>query len=179
MFGPNQNRINDDFTFEMSGLSDRRLLRANIPPTLGWYPKAVIFDGQDVTDSGIEFTPGRSYEDIQVIFSRKTTDLSGLVTDERGKPVLDTTVVIFPANKELWTFTSRYMRSLRPDTNGRYSTKSLPPLDDYLIIAVQNLEQGQGADPDFLTRAREEAKSLTLNEGETKAFDIKLSKLVP
>jgi hypothetical protein len=179
MFGPSQNRINDDYTFEMSGLSDRRLLRANVPPTLGWYPKAVMFDGEDVTDRGIEFTPGRSYEGIQVIFSQKTTDLSGLVTDERGKPVLDATVVIFPANKDLWTYTSRYMRSLRPDTNGRYNIKSLPPLDDYLIIVVQNLEPGQGADPDFLTRAREEAKSFTLNEGETKAFDIKLSKLVP
>ena len=87
-----------------------------------------MFDGQDMTDSGIEFTPGRSYEDMQVIFSRKTTDLSGLLTDERGKPVLDATVVIFPANKDLWTYTSRYMRSLRPDTNGRYSIKSLPPL---------------------------------------------------
>jgi len=179
MFGPNQNRINDDFTFEMSGLSDRRLLRANVPPTLGWYPKAVMFDGEDVTDSGIEFTPGRSYEGIQVIFSQKTTDLSGLLTDERGKPVLDATVVIFPANKDKWTYQSRYVRSLRPDTNGRYTTKSLPPADDYLIIAVQNLEQGQFSDPDFLTRAREEAKSFTLNEGETKAFDIKLSKLVP
>jgi protocatechuate 3,4-dioxygenase beta subunit len=179
MFGPNQNRINDDYTFEMSGLADRRLLRANVPPTLGWYPKAVMFDGEDVTDRGIEFTPGRSYEGIQVIFSQKTTDLSGLVTDERGKPVLDATVVIFPANKDLWTYTSRYMRSLRPDTNGRYSIKSLPPSDDYLIIAVQNLEPGQFSDPDFLTRAREEAKSFTLNEGETKAFDIKLSKLVP
>ena len=179
MFGPNQNRINDDYTFEMSGLADRRLLRANVPPTLGWYPKAVMFDGEDVTDRGIEFTPGRSYEGIQVIFSQKTTDLSGLVTDERGKPVLDATVVIFPANKDLWTYTSRYMRSLRPDTNGRYNIKSLPPSDDYLIIAVQNLEQGQFSDPDFLTRAREEAKSFSLNEGETKAFDIKLSKLVP
>ena len=178
-FGSNQNRINDDFTFEMSGLSDRRLLRANVPPTLGWYPKAVIFDGDDVTDRGIEFTPGRSYEGIQVIFSQKTTDLSGLVTDERGKPVLDATVVIFPVNKDLWTYTSRYMRSLRPDTNGRYTSKSLPPLDDYMIIAVQNLEPGQGADPEFLTRALEEAKRLSLNEGETKAFDIKLSKLVP
>ena len=179
IFGPNQNRINDDFTFEMTGLSDRRLLRANVPPTLGWYPKAVMFDGEDVTDRGIEFTPGRSYEGIQVIFSQKTTDLSGLVTDERGRPVLDATVVIFPSNKDLWTYTSRYMRALRPDTNGRYNTKSMPPLDDYLIIAVQNLEQGQGADPEFLTRALEEAKRFSLNEGETKAVDIKLSKLVP
>ena len=62
----------------------------------------------------------------------------------------------------------------RPDTNGRFSIKNLPP-EDYLIIAVQNLEPGQGSDPDFLTRAREEAKPFSLVEGETKAVDIKLS----
>ena len=45
--------------------------------------------------------------------------------------------------------------------------------------AVQNLEQGQGGDPEFLGRAKEEAKPFTLNEGETKAVDIKLSQLVP
>ena len=53
------------------------------------------------------------------------------------------------------------------------------PLDDYLVIAVQNLEPGQFSDPEFLTRAKEEAKSFSLNEGETKAVDVKLSKLVP
>jgi hypothetical protein len=68
---------------------------------------------------------------------------------------------------------------MRPDTNGRYTTKNLPPGDDYLIIAVQNLEQGQGGDPEFLTRAREEAKPFSLTEGETKAVDLRLSPLVP
>ena len=48
-----------------------------------------------------------------------------------------------------------------------------------MVIAVQNLESGQGSDPDFLARALEEAKRFSLNEGETKAVDIKLSKLVP
>ena len=179
MINPGQNRINDDFTFELTSLSERRLIRANIGPTLGWYLKAVVLDGQDVTDSGVEFTPGRSYDGLQIIFSKKTTDLSGLVSDDRNKPVLDATVVIFPANKELWTYASRYIRSMRPDTNGRYSIKLLPPLDDYLIIAVRNLEQGQGSDPEFLARAAEEAKRLSLNEGETKTFDVTLSKLVP
>jgi len=179
MFGSGQNKINDDFSFELGGLSDRRLIRGGLPPTLGWYLKAVMLDGEDVTDSGIEFTPGRSYDGLQVILSQKTTDLSGLVTDDRNRPVLDATVVIFPANKDLWTYSSRYLRSLRPDTNGRYNIKSLPPHEDYMVIAVQNLESGQGADPDFLTRALEEAKKFSLNEGETKAFDIKLSKLVP
>ena len=172
-------RINDDFTFELTGLFDRRLIRANIGQNSGWFLKAILLDGEDITDRGVEFTPGRSYDGLQVIFSKKTTDLSGALTDERGKPVLDATVVIFPANKELWTFSSRYVRSARPDTNGRYSIKSLPPSDDYLILAVQNLEQGQGSDPEFLARAAEEATRFTLNEGEIKAVDIKLSKLAP
>ena len=82
-----------------------------------------LFDGEDVTDSGIEFAPGRAYEGLQIVFTQKTTDLSGLVTDDRGKPVLDATVVIFPANRDKWTFLSRYIRTLRPDTNGRYTVK--------------------------------------------------------
>jgi len=180
MFGSGQNRINDDYTFELTSLSERRLIRANVAGQgLSWYLKAVMLDGEDVTDSGIEFTPGRSYDGLQIVLSRKTTDLSGLVSDDRGRPVLDVTVVIFPANRDLWTYASRYMRTARPDTNGRYSIKSLPPSEDYLIIAVQNLEQGQGGDPEFLSRAAEDAKRLSLNEGEIKAVDIKLSRLVP
>jgi hypothetical protein len=182
MMGGGPSKVNEDFTFEMTNQFDRRLLRAsvgNMSVSSGWYLKAILFDGEDVTERGIDFAPGRSYEGIQVVFTQKATDLSGLVMDDRNKPVLDATVVIFPADREKWTFSSRYLRTLRPDTNGRYSIKSLPPLDDYLVIAVQNLEPGQGGDPDFLARARDEAQSFSLNEGETKAVDIKLSKLVP
>jgi hypothetical protein len=141
--------------------------------------KSVSFDGQDITDSGAEFSPGRSYDGIQIVLTRQTTDLSGLLTDDRGKPVLDATVVVFPANRDRWSYLSRYIRTMRPDTNGRFTTRNLPPADDYLIIAVANLEPGQGNDPEFLARAREEAKAFSLNEGETKAVDVKLSPLVP
>ena len=180
MMPPGSAKVNGDLTFEVTGLYDRRLLRASInTANSGWFAKAVLYDGADITDSGMEFTPGRSYEGLQVVFTQKTTDLSGLVTDDRDKPVLDATVVVFPANRDRWTYLSRYIRTLRPDTNGRFTTRNLPPADDYLIIAVQNLEQGQGSDPEFLARARDEAKPFSLNEGETKAVDIKLALLVP
>lgn len=177
MFGNAPSQVNDDYSFELSGLSDRRLIRVNVGP--GWYLKAVFHAGDEVTDTGVDFVPGRSVEDLQVVVTQKTTELSGLVTDDRNRPVVDSTVVIFPANRERWGYLSRYLRTVRPDTEGRYNVRSLPPGEDYLIIAVQNLESGQGGDPEFLARAREEAKPLTLNEGETKAVDIKLSKLVP
>ena len=176
---PGQSRVNEDFTFELTGLTDRRVLRPNVGATTGWYLKAVLYDGNDITDSGMEFAPGRTYEGLQIIFTQKTTDLSGALTDDRGNPVLDATVVVFPANPDRWTYQSRYVRTARPDTSGRYSIKSMPPLEDYMVIAVQNLESGQGSDPEFLTRAKEEAKSFSLNEGETKAVDIKMSKLNP
>src|SRR5688500_4517620 len=178
---PGQNRMQDDYSFEMTGLFDRRRFFASMGApgiTSGWYLKSVIYDGQDITDTGMEFAPGRTYEGVQIVFSQKTTDLSGALTDDRNRPVLDATVVVFPANRERWTYQSRHVRTMRPDTNGRFSIKNLPP-EDYLIIAVQNLEPGQGSDPDFLTRAREEAKSFSLVEGETKAVDIRLSQLVP
>ncbi|HEX4912733.1 MAG TPA: hypothetical protein VFV51_02195, partial [Vicinamibacterales bacterium] len=88
-------------------------------------------------------------------------------------------VVVFPANRDRWAYLSRYIRTARPDTNGRFSIKNMPPGEDYLIIAVENLEPGQGTDPEFLARAREEAKAFSLAEAETKVVDLKLSTLVP
>jgi len=174
-------KVSEDYSFEMTGLSDRRLIRAgvNTGATSTWSVKAVLFDGEDVTDKGIDFAPGRAYEGLQIVMTQKVTDLSGLVTDDRNRPIVDATVIVFPANRELWTFASRYIRTARPDTNGRYDIRTLPPSDDYMVIAVQNLESGQGGDPEFLARAIDDAKRLTLAEGETKAIDIKLSKLVP
>jgi hypothetical protein len=185
MIGGAPARINEDYTFELTSLFDRRLVRGSVGimgpagQSLGWYLKAVLYDGQDITDTGIEFSPGRVYEGLQLIFTRKTTNLSGLVTDDRSRPIVDATVIVFPANRERWTFQSRFMRTARPDTNGRYAFYNLPPADDYLVIAVQNLEPGQFSDPEFLERARDEAKPLTLGEGETKSVDVRLSALVP
>lgn len=172
-------RVNEDFSFELTSLFDRRIIRGGMMGPGGWSLKAVRYDGEDITDEGMEFVPGRNVEGLQVVFTQKVTDLSGLVTDERGKPVIDASIVVFPANRDKWRGQSRYVRTLRPDTQGRYSTKSLPPGEEYLVIAVQNLESGQGGDPDFLSRAREEATSFTLNEAEIKSVDVKLSKLQP
>ena len=146
------------------GLFDRRLIRANVGGqglSMGWYLKAVLLDGEDVTDSGIEFTPGRSYDGLQVVFTRKTTDLSGLVTDDRNKPVLDATVVIFPANQR----TVDLSIALRadgcvPTPTAATASSRCRRRDDYLIIAVQNLEQGQGSDPEFLARAQRRGEAV-------------------
>jgi hypothetical protein len=35
--------------------------------------------------------------------------------DARGKPLLDATVVVFPANDKLWTFQLRFIKAAQPD----------------------------------------------------------------
>ena len=181
MMGSGPPRINEDFSFELSGLFDRRILRANVGmgQPAGWFLKSILYDAQDVTDSGIDFQPGRAYDGLQIILTQKTTDLSGLVTDDRNRPIVDATVVVFPMNSERWAFQSRYGRVVRPDTNGRYNIRNLPPAEDYAILAVRSLEPGQGTDPEFLTRARESATPFSLAEGESKTVDVKLSAIDP
>ena len=52
---------------------------------------------------------------------------------------------------------------------------ALPPSEEYLVVALQGLEDGQAGDPDFLATVKELASKFSLGDGETKAVDVKLS----
>jgi len=169
--GNGTTRLNDDWTFEISGLFDPRLFRVTVPQ--GWTLKAVMLNGQDITDTPIELPTGQAVGGLQIVVTDKSTSVSGHVTDARGDPVTDTSVVIFPADETRWTYQSRYVRALRPDTSGQYQVSGLPPFDRYLAVAVQGLEDGQAGDPEFLAKIRDRGTDFSLNEGETRAVDLR------
>ena len=173
--GPNQPKVNDDLTFEIPGLSESRLIRANLGGTMDWTLKAVYHRGQDVTDTPIDFVPGRDVEGIEIVFTRKRTELSGTVTNDRGEIDTDATVLIFSSDRERWTAMTRFVRTARPAQDGRYQLRGMPP-HDYLVVAVRNVEMGQWQDPDFLESVRDQAVRVSLGEGETKAQDLKVAK---
>ena len=166
-------RVGDDFTFMIRNVSDAVLIRTSTPQ--GWLLKSVSANGQDITDTPMEFPPGQTVSGVQVVMTKKIANLSGTITDSRGNPALDATVVVFPANEKLWTFQSRFIRAARPDQDGRYRISPLPSPEHYLVVAVQGLEDGQAGDPDFLASVRDAATKFDLAEGETKAVDVKLA----
>jgi protocatechuate 3,4-dioxygenase beta subunit len=166
-------RVNDDFTFELNGVFDARVFRLNAPQ--GWNLKSVLLNGQDVTDVPLELPPAQTVSGMQIVITERTTDLSGRVTDARSRPVTDVTVVIFPADEDKWMYQSRFVRAARPDQDGRYEIRGLPPSGDYLAIAVQGLEDGQAGDPEFLATVRDHAAKLSLGEGETRALDLRFA----
>jgi len=166
--------VHDDFTFEAKARPG--LLRVSVNPLPpGWGIRAVRYKGTDVIDSGIEFRPNEDVADIEVELTNRMPEVSGRVTNARGDIQKDYTVVLFPEDHDKWTAANtRYMRSGRPDQDGRFKLSTLPP-GSYLIVAVDQIEQGEWMDPDFLERMREKATGIAVGDGDAKSVDLKLN----
>jgi hypothetical protein len=165
--------IKPDWTFELKGLSGRRVLLVNGLPT-EWTLKAVNVDGTDVVDTGLEVKTGQEVSDIEVIVTNRVTEVSGVVQDAKGTAVADFAVVVFPTDSQRWGFQSRYVRVARPDQTGRFQIKGLPP-GSYVAAALEYLEPGEETNPEFLERLKSLGTSLRLDEAEKKALTLKRS----
>ena len=160
-------RVNADGTFQATGLVDRRVIRVQSAPE-GWFLKAVTHEGRDVTDSGIDFTPGRTVSGIDVLLTRRVPVLTGVVHDSTKRPITDYTVVVFSTDTSKWQFPTRFVTSARSDQDGRFSIRGMPP-DDYFVIALEYVETGQEHDPEQLERWKGQAARITLREGDSNA----------
>jgi hypothetical protein len=166
-------RVGDDWSFSLRNITDAVLIRAQAPQ--GWAMKSVVINGQDITDAPVEFPAGQAISGMQIVLTKKVTSLAGQVTDSRGNPVLDATIVVFPSDEKLWTYQSRFIKAARPDQEGKFRVTGLPGPERYLAVALQGLEDGQAGDPEFLATIKDLATRVELGEGESKSVDVKLS----
>ena len=161
----------DDWSFELKGLRGRGFIRAG---TLSdWQMKRVRREGVDVTDTPLDFAT--NIDGLEIELTQQLTTLSGGVSDDRGGMALDATVVAFADDPGKWGPHSRFIESARPDQQGRFTIRGLPP-GRYLAIAVEYLEPGDERDPDTLEGWRQSGTSFTLSEGATHALDLRLTK---
>jgi hypothetical protein len=160
----------DDWTFELHGLTGRGFIRAGTMSD--WQMKRVRREGVDVTDTPLDFAA--DIDGIEIELTQRLTTVSGSVSDDRGGVALDATVILFADEPEKWGPHSRFIESARPDQQGRFTIRSLPP-GRYVAIAVGYLEPGEERDPDVLERWRPRGTLFTLSEGETHGLDLRLS----
>jgi hypothetical protein len=165
--------IKADWTFEMKGFTGRRKFMFNNPPP-GWTLKSITVDGTDVIDTGLEVKPGEEVSDVEVLLTKRTTEVSGTVQDAKGTAVPDFAVVIFATDSQHWGYTSRHVRVGRADQTGRFMVSGLPP-GSYAAVALDYLESGQESDPEFLERLKSLGTTLRLEDGEKKALTLKIS----
>jgi hypothetical protein len=106
-----------------------------------------------------------------VTLTSKLTEVNGTVKDGTQQ-VKDYTVVLFADDPQKWSLpNTRYVTGTRPDQDGRFQIKNLPP-GEYLAIAVDYLAQGEWGDPDVLERLKPKATSVSLSEGQTKTLTL-------
>jgi hypothetical protein len=165
-------RVNANGTFTLSSLFGPRLIRVNGIPQ-EWMLEAVIVAGADVTDRPVDFQPNQTIEDAQIVLTDRVTQVAGTVSDGDGKPSGDATIVIFPEDEKKWTPPSRHLRSARPDQQGLFKIRGLPPGDAYLAVAVDYLEEGGANDPEFLDLIKNRATKFRLGQGASTTVDLK------
>jgi hypothetical protein len=95
------------------------------------------------------------------------------VTDGNGTPVADGTVLIFSSDSSRWSEDSRFVQASRPDQQGKYQVRGLPP-GEYLAAAIDYVEDGMWNDPEYLESIRGLGQRFTLGDAEDHGLMLKL-----
>jgi hypothetical protein len=170
---PGTSTINDDWSFEIVGISPgQRLFRmSGLPSTC--VLKSVFVADEEVIDTLTPFDGKEEISGVRLLVTNKVTAITGAVTDDRGRPVQDYAVVAFASDSSKWNAGTRYIATARPDQYGGFTLTGLPP-GDYLVAALAYLERGDSEDPEFLSSIKAKATSVSLSEGEEKPLVLKV-----
>lgn len=140
----------------------------------GWMVKAAIVNGRDAADLPVEINADVAA--AVVTFTDRLTELSGVLQTPAGTPAPSYYVIVFPKDPAYWLHDSRRIVSLRPATDGHFTTTPTNPLPpgDYLIAAVTDVRSGEWFDPTFLKMLAPTAIPVTIGEGEKRKQDIQI-----
>lgn len=141
--------------------------RLEVEPPEGWMLKAIVVNGIDAMDLPIDLK-GQPDVTVRVVLTDRLTELSGTVG---GLPDRTPTVVVFPEDSAKWTRPLRYLRAVEAP-KGAFRIVGLPAGERFLAAAVDDLEEGEGDDPEFLSRIRDRATPVVLTEGAPQVLDL-------
>ncbi len=161
---------NGNEQFQMTGVSGQTRVQVNGVPD-GWMVKAILLDSDDVTDASFDLS-GRT-ANLRVVMTDRVTSLSGTVQSDRNRR--DHNVIAFADDPVKWTSPSRFVRTIRADTAGRFQIRGLPPGERYFVVALNYLEAGEEQDRQLLERLRSRATSVTLGDGEQRSLQLDLT----
>ena len=125
LFSDSQALIDDDSTVVLKAVAGAVLLRpmgGNGQPT--WFLKGVFLGTRDITDTPVEFTPADAKRVRMVLTSRGAT-ITGTIADEKGAPLRDESVVLFPDDRSRWTIESSGVLTGRSDKTGTYKIRGV------------------------------------------------------
>jgi hypothetical protein len=167
--------VKADGSFVITGVMPGRFKPSALTPTgtTGWVVRSAMFKGVDVMDTGFDVHPGESIAGLTLIYTDRTSEISGTLQDPSGRPAPDYFIIAFPTEKALWRSTGRRIQQVRPGTDGKFIIRNLVA-GSYHLAALTDVVAGEWNDPEFLEQLVPFAASLTLAEGEKKVQDIRI-----
>jgi uncharacterized protein (DUF2141 family) len=140
----------------------------------GWSLESSTLDGQDSLDFPFEVKPGSAISGAVITFTDRQSQLSGTITNQRGQPAPEQTLILYSADERFWGAQSRRIRSTRPATNGQFTFASMPP-GEYKLAALVDVEPGAWFDPAFLQQIDAASTRITIADGEKKVQNLQIS----
>jgi hypothetical protein len=144
-------------------------------PGRGYQLQSARVDGRDVLDTPLLITSNSpATTRVVLTLTDQHTLLSGVLETPARQPAVNFTVIAFTANRSWWSTPFRRVRTTRPATDGHFSFQDLPP-GEYYLAAMTDLAPDDVRDPDFLSQAVGMAIRVTINEGERKVQNLRIS----
>jgi hypothetical protein len=169
-------RVEKNGSFTITGLQPgRHFVRVTGGGTQNggqWTLKSVLVGGADVADLPFEIKPGQNVDNVTVVLTDRSTDLSGTVRDARDAGIAAVTVIAFSTDPQYWRAQSRRISTSRTGVTGAYRIRGLPA-GDYYVLASEDVEQGEWFDPAYLDSVKGQATHVKLDDGETKTIDLR------
>jgi hypothetical protein len=163
--------VKADGSFSVNHVFGSSRFQVTLPS--GWMVKSITHDGHDIADTVFELASGATWNDIEIRVTKRTATISGDILNAQNEAVTSATVVLFAADSEKWFESSRYVRAARPNQQGRWHVGGLPE-GDYLVAAVDYIENGEWNDPEYLATLRDVATRVSIPEGESRTVRLTL-----
>jgi hypothetical protein len=163
-----------DGSFQTTAMFGPTLIQVQ-PQRNDWYVKSVLFRGQDLVDTPVDFGVNTTVRGIEVVISTTGATVTGRVTDDRGAVVRDYAVLVYPTFRDQWFAGSRWVKNLRArSVSAPFVVTGLPP-GDYWVAAIEPPDSGNPiADSDLLESLSSRATRITLGEGQTRDVSLRV-----
>jgi protocatechuate 3,4-dioxygenase beta subunit len=162
-------RVREDGSFELKQIVGASRLTVTPLPE-GWAIRQIDQNGRDLASQ--PFDPqGQTLDGATIVLTNRFPQLTATLHDDKGAPVVDGILVLFPEDGAQWAEDLRMIRTGRPGQSGAITLRAVRP-GLYLAAAVPTATNSQLNDPDFLESLRAQAKRITLAEGEPAHADV-------
>ena len=102
----------------------------------GWWLASAMVGGRDALDFGLPVEAGRDAGEVVLTFSDRHAVITGTLQTTAGAPASDVFVVAYASDRAYWGPTSRRVKAVRPDVDGRYAISNPEVQPDWPVLGV-------------------------------------------